>query len=107
MKNRRNIFKTLEENVPKEFVIRVKELFEEVRNAFQNFSIFEEDLLYIKLFSLLYDASNHRYTNMELSYELHLDVKSIKKLINKIETFVMNFIAFYSYYHPLKQYMQK
>ena len=30
MKNRRNIFKTLEENVPKEFVIRVKELFEEI-----------------------------------------------------------------------------
>ena len=84
-----------------------EELFEEIRNTFQNFSIFEEDLLYIKLFSLLYDASNHRYTNMELSYELHLDVKSIKKLINKIETFVMNFIAFYSYYHPLKQYMQK
>lgn len=104
MKNRRNIFKKLEKSVPNNLLLLVKELFEEIKRYIQNMSMYYEDSIYIELFVLLYESPQKKYTNLELSYELHIDIKVIKNFVNKMETFVPNYIMFYPHFHTLKEY---
>ncbi len=107
MKERRNIFKKLEEEVPKELSSMIQLLFDELKEFFQNMSLYEHNEIYIQLFNLLYDSSKKRYTNIEISDILHIDVKIVKKFINKIEEFVPNYIAVHRRFSKLKVHMHK
>ena len=106
MKQRRNIFKKLEETVPKELLPMVVLLFEEMKEFFYNLALYHQNEKYTRLFQMLYE-SKKTYTNLEKAYCLYNDIKVVQRFINDLERFVPEFIKTHRKYFELKRFIQQ
>ena len=106
MRKRKNTIEELKNKAPKNLLFKVYLLEEEIRIFFENMSMYENDTIYIELYISLYTIYPP-ITYLDLSMDMHINEKTIKKFIKKTENYISSYIENKIYFKELLEYTHK